>query len=203
VITPLLFDAAVRRAGRPGLRSDLVERSRAQIRKDAFPVLDQLNIDVLLQERPVTEAIANGLVGVPLFTEENLDAMIGDAERYPAYEPQGRRWEFWQTETGYYAMFPADDDPRMPILVTATVVSGTTVQFRRFATGLAVETYPDGGVEFVAVVPEACILESDVDVPGAPYRGRCANSGCSGACTPLVFVNPDDGLYRLVGCNCP
>jgi hypothetical protein len=201
MITALLFDAAARRTGRPGLRPDLVERGRLQMRKEAFNVIDNANVDVLLQERPFSEAVATGLVGVPLLTEEDLRNVTGDADEISGYQPGGRWWEFWQTQHGYYAMFPADDNPSLPVAVTAIVVSGISVQLRRFATGIVAAIGPNQA-EAAAILPEECIHQSDVNIPGAPYRGRCVNSGCSGGCSPLVLVNPDDGLYLLAGCNC-
>jgi hypothetical protein len=202
MVTPLLFDAAARRAGRPGLRPHLVERMRSELPGRVIEVLSEPVIDQLVLTRPFAKALVQGIVGVPLLTESELMDLTRGAERGAEQAPDGRWWEFWQTEDGEYALFPATDDPALPIAVAAVVVTAATVQLRRFDTGLVLSA---GHVELrdsPTIVAETCVHQVDVDEPGAPYTGRCADGGCAGGCTPLILVNPDDGLYRLAGCDC-
>jgi hypothetical protein len=111
-------------------------------------------------------------------------------------------WELWRIEDNNYVLLPGDNEPELTIAACALVRTGSVVQMRRFSTGFALSKYGFRRRKPMHVTTAVCVRE-DVDEPGAPYHGRCANHGCGAGCSADVVVVPQEGLYVLKGCSCP
>jgi hypothetical protein len=149
--------------------------------------------------------------GVPLMMEHHVHELVGELEQSQPESPLiGRWWDLVRTETGEYALFPGDDGPNLRVVVTTLVPTGSAIELRRLDTQLAITgtangpalMLEQGGDGESPELPEPCAHEVRGIDEGAPYTGRCANKGCSEACSPRVFLTPNDGIYRLLGCNC-
>jgi hypothetical protein len=203
VMTPAIYQAFAARGLAPRLKPH-VEPVHLSWRFRAARALLGGNLEALLRPIPVQRVAAEGGTGVPLFGPEDLEVFLSEAEQAPPDRPgRARWWEFWPTDEGTYAMFPADADSRPSITVALWIPIGRSAQVHRLDLSplLAV-----GGSESrwePVVPPEPCVLLAEEVEPGAPYyRGRCSNTGCDGGCTHHVVLHPDDGIYRLRGCDC-
>lgn len=203
-MTPLLFDAAARRAGRPGIRESLLGAVRRRAPDELIASVSDLTfLDALLQPVPFASAVTGGLAIVPLFSEDELRSLAPLQEGPVVSEGQGRWWDFWQLEDQTYALSPGDDAAELTVQIPLVIVSGALIQVRRFDPGFVFSRGTAVPARAPCVPTEECVWEPYGNEPGAPYSGRCADYGCASGCDPLVAVNPDDGLWRLEGCDCP
>jgi hypothetical protein len=153
----------------------------------------------VLKPKSVYHLAEKGGTGVPLFDASDLDAFVSEAKKAPPDHPrQGQWWEFWPTTDRRYAMFAADDTRRLSLTTSRWIPRGKATQVRR----VDLTSPVSAGMSRLRNRPEPCELLAEAVDPGAPYVGRCENVGCGGGCTPHVVVVPDDGIYRLLGCDC-
>ena len=201
VITPALF--AVR--GQEGYGPRLAATFLAPVELEQLTswALDE-RVAQYLQPVRFEEALQEPVIGVPLIASHRLRQLLDGVDRAPPDRlPTGRWWDFIRTVSGDFALFPGDEDWRFRLVATALLPSGSAVQLRRLYTGLE---YGEAGMEGISERPalalDPCVHEVDGFEPGAPYAGRCVNQSCPEGCSPLIYVNPDDGVYRLLGCDC-
>jgi hypothetical protein len=216
VVTPAVYQAFAESGLGPRLKPP-VERLRFPWRFQAARALLGRNLTAMLRPGSVQRLAAEGGTGVPLFGEDELHAFVSEANEEPPDRPRhGRWWEFWPTTEGSYAMFPGDDARRSSVATTLWIPAGRSAHVRRIDLSslllvrrrgslLTAGGPPHDGPESAdrpIVPPEPCELLAEEVEPGAPYVGRCSNVGCAGGCSPHVVVLPDDGVYRLLGCDC-
>jgi hypothetical protein len=167
-------------------------------------------LDPYLQPVAFESGARDRSAGVPLMMEHHVHELVGELEQVQPETPViGRWWDLVRTETGGYALFPGDDQPNLRVVVTALVPVGSAIELRRLDTQLAVTGTADGralmleqGEGESTELAEPCTHEVRGIDEGAPYTGRCANKSCDEACSPRVYLTPNDGIYRLLGCNC-
>jgi hypothetical protein len=202
VLTPAVYQALATRGLGPRLERH-VEPARLPWRLQAARVLLGQDLAPALRPQPVSRFVAEGGTGVALFEEGELHEFLSEAKDAPADEPRrGRWWEFWRTDQGSYAMFPGDDARRPSLATTLWIPMGRSAQVRRIDLTPLVGIGDRKALDRPVVPPEPCTLLANEVEPGAPYVGRCENVGCDDGCSPHVVVQPDDGIYRLRGCNC-
>lgn len=203
VATALFYDAARRRQGLPGLAPHLRDLALKNLPEEYHRFLEQPFFDPILVGAPFRVARARGLIGVPILDEDEKQALMDGYDKVDHdddVEPDSW-WELWSLENGEYALVPGDNNPELSVTVCALVRAGLVVQLRRFASGflLANGVLTFGGPPNIP--NEECIRE-DIDEPGCPYHGRCADKGCGGGCSADVVIVPREGLYVLKGCSC-
>jgi len=208
VLTPLLYQRAAEEEGLPQLERpvEIPEPQPYEFRKppgDYLWVLDEFRLRPFLHPFPWRD-VRDGSVGVPILDRRELESLIEDgSDANDVYPASPTWWEFRRTQNGDWAMFPGNEAPGLQITTLLPVRTARSIQLRVLYLG--VEVTPDGSVRQTppASVPSGgCVHEALEDEPGAPYRGRCSNNGCPRNCSPRIKVSPDDGLYRLLGCNC-
>ncbi|MDI3313610.1 MAG: hypothetical protein QJR12_04775 [Mycobacterium sp.] len=204
-VSAAFYDVAQRRREGPALVAGLRSRALRPIPEEWHRYLNQTAFDAFFITAPFAEARTEGHVGVPILSQQEVEFLLGAAE-FRRGESNDREqqtwWELWSTEDGKYALLPGDNDPELTIRVCALVCTGNRVQMRSFSTGFALTKYGFRRRKPMHITTAVCVRE-DVDEPGAPYRGRCANHGCGAGCSADVVVVPQDGLYLLRGCACP
>jgi hypothetical protein len=200
VVTPALFA----RLGERGSVPRLAVPSSLEL----YEGFREWSIDERLESylEPVAFELAlkQTVSGVPLLDENRVMELLEGLDEVSAEQPpQGRWWDFIRTESGEYALFPGDYEPNTKVLETLLELVGSAIQLRRLDTKWESDVFSlrQHG-EDPEVLEEPCIHEIYGVDEGAPYVGRCQNSGCAEGCTPRVYVTHDDGIYRLVGCNC-
>lgn len=202
-----MYQAFAERGLGPRLKPS-VEPVRLPWRYQFFEALRGPSFAPMLRPETVYRLAAEGGTGVPLFGEDELQAFVSEADQAPPDLPRrGRWWEFWPTIDGTYAMFPGDDAEQPSVATTLWIPAGKSARVRRIDLSSLLpggEKFPDrlASRDRPVVPPEPCELLADELEPGAPYVGRCSNIGCDGGCTPHILVKPDDGIYRLLGCDC-
>jgi hypothetical protein len=204
-VSAAFFDVAQRRRELPALVPDLQSWARRPISEEWYQYLNQTAFDAFFITAPFAEARTEGHVGVTILSQEEVEFLVGGDEfRAVDSDDRGQQtwWELWSTEDGKYALLPGDDDPELTIGACALVRTGNHVQMRRFSTGFALTKHGFRRRKPMHISTAVCVRE-DVDEPGAPYRGRCANHGCGAGCSADVVVRQQDGLYVLKGCACP
>lgn len=209
VLTPLLYQRAAEGEGLPELGPRHVEIPEPpgydlpEPPSDYLWVLDEFRLRPFLRPLPWRVAL-DGSIGVPILDRRELESLIEDAsDARGVYPASPTWWEFRRTQNGHWAMFPGNDTSGLQVSTLLPVRTARSIQLRVFHLG--VEITPEGGVRQTppASAPsDGCVHEVFEIERGAPYRGRCSNSGCPHNCTPRVTLSPDDGLYRLLGCNC-
>jgi hypothetical protein len=161
-------------------------------------------LDAFLVSAPFDPGRDEGLVGVPLLNDDQVKALLHDAEfRRGVDDGPAQRtwWELWRTESGEHALLPGDIFADLTIASCALVRTGSLVQIRRFASGYILTKNGIRRRAAMQIDPATCVRE-DEDLPGAPYHGRCTSHGCGAGCSADVVVIPQDGLYVLKGCEC-
>lgn len=219
VITPLLYQLVAEEEGMPLLARDVAEQlsqvaeafgiggpPRIQGLSDAlkpFPMEIALRYPVAIASDTLDDEIVPTYAGVAtLGAERVLELLEGADVLTTAPDDGGAWWDFVRLESDEYALFPGDPQPELRVWVAGLVRVDDGVQLRRFATGVSFEGGEFSGTLAGTIVSEECVHDIRGVDPGAPYRGSCVNQGCIGPCTPRVYVSPDDGIYRLLGCDC-
>jgi hypothetical protein len=202
VVTPAVYQALVKRGLGPRLKPP-VEPLRLSWRFRAARALLHDNLAAVLAPASVYRFAAEGGTGVPLFDEDELHAFLSEADQASPESPRkGQWWEFWPTTNGSYAMFPADDARQRSVATTLWIPAYASAYVHRIdVSSLLPVGQPKSGGRPVAPA-RPCQLLAKESEPGAPYVGRCSNAGCTGDCSSHVVVLPDDGIYRLLGCDC-
>jgi hypothetical protein len=201
VVTPAVYQAYAERGLGPPLRP-VAKPARVPLRFQAVRALARFSEVPGIAPEPARRLAAQGGTGTPLFGASELSAFLSDAREAPPDEPRrGRWWEFWPTMDGSYAMFPADDAEQTSLATTQWLLASESAYVRR------IDVNPLNALarrmpRTPRVPPEPCVLLAKEAEPGAPYVGRCSNLNCGGGCSPHVVIQPDDGIYRLLGCDC-
>jgi hypothetical protein len=203
VVTPAIYQAyAERGLGPPLERHVSPGKARLPLRFELVRALTGRRALPGLTPEPARRLAAEGGIGVPLFSQEELHGFLSSAKSVPPDAPRrGHWWEFWPTIEGSYAMFPADDSKLASLATTQWLLASESAHVRRLEVGL-VSAFARRAPRAPSVPPEPCTLLAKEVEPGAPYVGRCSNLKCPGGCSPHVVVYPDDGIYRLLGCDC-
>ncbi len=226
VITPLLYQVVAEEKDLPLLARDVADRlshvaeafdSRLAVgRLDALPRIERLSqalkpfpMEMALRyplaiasDTPDDEIVPTYAGVVTLESEQVLELLDGAELLKDAPDDGGPWWDFLRLESGGYALFPGDPESELRVWVTGLVRVDDGVQLRRLATGVSFDGGGFSGTVAETIVRDKCVHDVRGVEPGAPYRGSCVNRGCIGRCTPRAYVSPDDGIYRLRGCNC-
>jgi len=202
VVTPAIYQALAQRGFGPRLKPP-VESVRFPWRFQVARVLLRDNFAAALTPASVHRLAAEGGTGVPLFDEDELHAFVSEADEAPSEQLRhGRWWEFWPTSNRSYAMFPGDDATQPSVATTLWIPADRSAHVRRIDLSSLLPVGEARSRDRPVVPPELCELLAEESEPGAPYVGRCSNAGCGRGCSPHVVVHPDDGIYRLLGCDC-
>jgi hypothetical protein len=213
VVTPAIYQAFAEEGLGPPLEPYRgPERLSLSLR--AVRALFARNLAAALKPESVRRIAAEGGTGIALFDEDELRSFVSEAEEAPPDQPRrGRWWEFWPTREGSYAMFPGDDSKQRSIAGTLWIPAEGAARVRRvelrsllrLSRSARLSALASGGPplrEPPFLPPEPCELRAEEREPGAPYVGSCSDVGCDRGCSPHVVVHPDDGIHRLLGCEC-
>ncbi|HEX5618488.1 MAG TPA: hypothetical protein VFX51_08720 [Solirubrobacteraceae bacterium] len=202
VVTPAVYDEYAREGLGPPLDVP-VRKTPAPLGFRAIRRVLPRALAANLKPQPIRVLAENGGSGVPIFDRSELEIFLSGGEAAPSDQPRiGDWWEFWPTQDGNYAMFPADDRAQRSVATTnwlptteSAFVDRLDLSLRRVLGGSTSRPSNDKPAR-------PCALLAKEIEPGAPYVGRCSNLNCGGGCSPHVVVQPDDGIYRLMGCDC-
>lgn len=201
--TPLLYERLVGSDSRPPLQQRALIALRESV-SGLDAIAQEYQLDAFLAPMPFRTAVNVGFVGIPILSLDELTALTAGARSSSDLPSRGRWWEFWPTEQGTYAMFSADAEDTVTLVVVAFIRHGQTVHFRRFDPGLLFNTVGDLKERTAArLLIDGCVHAAHETEPGSPFVGRCENTGCAKECDARVTVHRTDGVHVLTGCECP
>jgi hypothetical protein len=202
VVTPAVYQALAERGLGPQLIPP-VRRARLPARYQLARTLFRNTFATELAPKSVPRLAKEGGTGVPLFERDELPAFLAEAEDGSPESPRhGQWWEFWPTTDGGYAMFPGDDEHQPSVATSLWIPSDGSARVRRVTVSPLARKASGISRPRSDAAPEPCELVATESQPGAPYVGRCSTVRCDSGCSPHVVVQPDDGIYRLMGCDC-
>jgi hypothetical protein len=159
----------------------------------------------LLEPLPFDQWVNSDGVGLPRLTDVEVKDFLYDIES-TSVAPSAERWfEFSRLDDDTYLLFPNDASRDLRLEFVAPVRSSVdAVQFRRIDLGLtsADASEPIARGIRPTVANDRCVLNVSISESDRPYKGKCEDIYCGGACSPSIVYRFETGDYLLVGCGC-